>query len=92
MIDLHEYGDGCHPDVGFMPDGRWLLAYREGDPRQAGRVVVGLPLTLLTGIFGMNVALPRFPGGDAAQFSWLAGGSGVVIVAMLLLFRRKGWL
>ena len=51
-----------------------------------------MPLTLLTGIFGMNVALPRFPGGDAAQFSWLAGGSGVVIVAMLLLFRRKGWL
>jgi magnesium transporter len=51
-----------------------------------------MPLTLLTGIFGMNVRLPMFPGGDAAQFLWLAGGSGAVIVVMLATFRRKGWL
>ncbi|MGH9203624.1 MAG: magnesium transporter CorA family protein, partial [Vicinamibacterales bacterium] len=27
-----------------------------------------LPLTVLTGMWGMNIDLPRFPGGDAAQF------------------------
>ena len=26
---------------------------------------------LLTGVFGMNVVLPRFPGGEAMQFWWL---------------------
>jgi len=51
-----------------------------------------MPLTLLTGAFGMNVPLPRFPGSDAAQFWWLAGISLVVIVVMLALFRRKRWI
>ena len=32
-----------------------------------------MPLTLLTGIYGMNVPLPHFPGGDATQFWWLFG-------------------
>lgn len=40
MIELHEYGDGCHPDVAIDDQGRWLLAYREGDPREPGRLVV----------------------------------------------------
>src|SRR5262249_16352829 len=30
-----------------------------------------IPLTLLTGLYGMNVDLPHFPGGAAAPFSWL---------------------
>ena len=51
-----------------------------------------MPLTLLTGAFGMNVPLPRFPGSDAAQFWWLAGISLAVIVVMLSLFRRKRWI
>ena len=51
-----------------------------------------MPLTLLTGAFGMNVPLPRFPGSDAAQFWWLSGISGAVIVVMLAFFRRKRWI
>jgi magnesium transporter len=54
--------------------------------------VIFMPLTLLAGLYGVNVALPRFPGSDAAQFWWLCGISVVVIVAMLMLFRRKRWI
>ena len=51
-----------------------------------------MPLTLLTGMYGMNVTLPRFPGGDAVQFWWLYGLMVVVAVAMLAAFRRKRWI
>jgi len=51
-----------------------------------------MPLTLLTGIFGMNVALPRFPGSDAVQFWWLFGIMAIIVVVMLSLFRRKRWI
>lgn len=51
-----------------------------------------MPLTVLTGMFGMNVELPRFPGGDAAQFRWVAGIMLVISGAMLWMFRRLGWL
>src|SRR5205823_1423704 len=51
-----------------------------------------MPLTLLTGVYGMNVSLPHFPGGDAAQFWWLAGLSAVVVVGMLAAFRRVRWI
>ena len=29
------------------------------------------PLTVLTGLYGMNVPLPHLPGGEAAQFWWV---------------------
>ena len=51
-----------------------------------------LPLTLLSGIWGMNIALPRFPGGDTMQFWWLVGAMAALVVTMLLLFRRRRWL
>ena len=51
-----------------------------------------LPLTVLTGMWGMNIDLPRLPGGDAAQFWWVVGMMGAVAGAMLLLFRRLKWL
>jgi magnesium transporter len=54
--------------------------------------VIFLPLTLLTGVFGMNVSLPHFPGGDSAQFWWLVGLSIAVIVIMLSVFRRQRWI
>jgi magnesium transporter len=50
------------------------------------------PPTLLAGIWGMNVPLPRFPGGEAAQFWWLAGITLAMIAAMLVAFRRKRWI
>jgi magnesium transporter len=54
--------------------------------------VIFMPLTLLAGLFGMNVALPRFPGDDSAQFWWLCGISLGVIVSMLAAFRRMRWM
>ena len=39
-----------------------------------------LPLTVLSGMWGMNVPLPHFPGGDAAQFWWVAGIMAAIAV------------
>ena len=51
-----------------------------------------LPLTVLTGMWGMNIDLPVFPGGDAAQFWWVAATMLAITSTMLVVFRRKGWL
>jgi magnesium transporter len=51
-----------------------------------------LPLTVLTGVWGMNVALPVLPGGDTSQFWWVVGAMLTISAAMLMLFRRNGWL
>ena len=51
-----------------------------------------MPLTLLTGIWGMNVPLPRFPGSQAAQFWWVFGIMTAVVIAMLMVFRRRRWI
>jgi magnesium transporter len=51
-----------------------------------------MPLTVLTGMYGMNVTLPHFPGGGVAQFWWIAGIMAAVSVAMLWVFRRLEWL
>lgn len=51
-----------------------------------------LPLTVLTGMWGMNVELPVFPGGAALQFWWVAGIMASISGAMLMFFRRNGWL
>jgi magnesium transporter len=51
-----------------------------------------MPLTVLTGAFGMNVDLPAFPGGRAVQFWWLTGIMVAVSVFMLWLFRRQKWM
>ena len=51
-----------------------------------------LPLTVLTGMWGMNIALPRLPGGEAWQFWWVLGIMAAVSLAMLGLFRRNRWI
>jgi magnesium transporter len=51
-----------------------------------------LPLTVLTGMWGMNVLLPVFPGGEAAQFWWIAGIMAALSAAMLAVFRSRGWI
>jgi magnesium transporter len=51
-----------------------------------------MPLTVLTGVYGMNVHLPRLPGGDAAQFWWIMGMIGGISWLMLWMFRRMRWL
>lgn len=51
-----------------------------------------MPLTVLTGMWGMNVTLPRLPGGDEAQFWWVTGLMVTVCTVMLTFFRRRGWI
>ena len=51
-----------------------------------------LPLTVLTGMWGINVPLPHFPGSDQAQFWWLTGIMLAISAVMLALFHRKGWI
>jgi magnesium transporter len=51
-----------------------------------------MPLTVLTGLYGMNVRLARFPGSDPAQFWWIMGIMLVTSVGMLWIFRRMRWL
>ncbi|MDB5095863.1 MAG: magnesium transporter CorA family protein [Cyanobacteria bacterium RYN_339] len=52
--------------------------------------VIMLPLTLISGIFGMNV---RVPGEGTVHAFWLILGLMVfVVVGMVVFFRRRGWL
>jgi magnesium transporter len=51
-----------------------------------------MPLTVLTGIYGMNLGLPHFPGSDGMQFWWVMGLMVAISLVMLTFFRRKGWL
>ena len=51
-----------------------------------------LPLTVLTGMWGMNIPLPQFPGGEQVQFWWMLGVVVAIAAAMLAVFRRKRWI
>lgn len=51
-----------------------------------------MPLTVLTGMFGMNVTLPRLPGGDAGQFWWISLIMLAVGVVMWVYFKSRKWL
>jgi len=51
-----------------------------------------MPLTVLTSMFGMNVDLPMFWGGKAAQFWWILGLMSISSGGMLWMFRRMDWL
>jgi magnesium transporter len=51
-----------------------------------------MPMTVLTGLYGMNVPLPHLPGGENVAFWWILGIMAAISTAMLALFRRKGWL
>jgi magnesium transporter len=51
-----------------------------------------MPLTLLAGLYGMNVPLPDFPGQGTADFWWVVVVMIAIGAAMLWFFRRRGWL
>jgi len=52
--------------------------------------VILLPLTLITGLFGMNV---RFPGFETARAFWIICGAMLAIAAALIGYvRYKRWL
>jgi magnesium transporter len=51
-----------------------------------------MPLTVLTGMYGMNVPLPHFPGGEGAQFWWILVIMSASTLGMLVFFRYKRWI
>ena len=51
-----------------------------------------MPLTVLTGMWGMNVTLPNFPGPEPIHFWWVTGLMVVLIAGMLAYFRRNRWI
>lgn len=54
--------------------------------------VIFMPLTLVAGLWGMNIALPHLPGSDGTQFWWLMLAMAGVVVVMLAIFRKRHWL
>src|SRR5437899_5339559 len=52
--------------------------------------VILLPMTLITGIFGMNVHFPGF--GTAAAWWGIVAGMVVTLIGVLAFFRLKRWL
>jgi magnesium transporter len=53
---------------------------------------VFMPLTVITGLYGMNVTLPVLPGGPDAQFWWVMGTMAASTALMVWLFRSRRWL
>jgi len=51
-----------------------------------------MPLTVLTGMWGMNITIPHLPGGPDAQFWWITGIMTAITAAMLMVFRRLKWI
>lgn len=51
-----------------------------------------MPLTVLTGMWGMNVPLPDFPGGANLQFWWVVGMMATLAAGMLWYFRKQRWI
>jgi magnesium transporter len=55
--------------------------------------VIFMPLTLVAGIYGMNMKLPLVANDtDARPFWWIIGGMLVAVGAMLAFFRKRHWI
>jgi magnesium transporter len=69
-----------------------VLSHRTNDVLRALTAisVVVLPLTLVASIWGMNVEVPGE--GDASGFVAVIGAMLALLGAMLVVFRRRGWL
>jgi magnesium transporter len=69
-----------------------VISHRQNDVLRVLTVVsvILLPLTLITGIFGMNV---HFPGFESAAAFWVITGAMLALAASLIaFFRYKRWL
>ncbi len=50
-----------------------------------------LPLTFVTGLFGMNVPVPGQESSGQFFFYGIVGGMLVLTLVMVFIFRRRGW-
>ena len=51
-----------------------------------------MPLTVLTGMWGMNITLPQFRAARPQQFWWIFGIMIGISLTMLGVFRWKRWI
>jgi len=51
-----------------------------------------LPLTVLTGMWGMNIPVPHFFGPPSSQFWWILALMLGISFAMIAVFRRNDWI
>jgi magnesium transporter len=58
----------------------------------AAFAVIFGPLTVITGLFGMNVPLPQFPGGENLQFWWICAIMATATALVYWMFKRRDWL
>jgi magnesium transporter len=68
-----------------------IISHRQNDVLRVLTIfsVIMLPLTLITGLFGMNV---HFPGFDTSEAFWaIVGIMVVILVALVGFFRLKRW-
>jgi len=49
------------------------------------------PMTVITGLFGMNVPLPTLLGSPEYQFWEIIGGMVIASTALFIWFRKSGW-
>ncbi len=78
--------------VGLEESNESIISHRTNDTLRVltSITVIVLPLTLLASLFGMNVA---FPGEGSGTAFWIIGiVMTALLVGMVLLFRRRGWL
>jgi magnesium transporter len=54
--------------------------------------VIMLPITFITGFFGMNVQFPANIGLHDLSYIWVSAGMLGVVVLMLLFFKLKKWI
>ena len=69
-----------------------VISHRQNDVLRVLTIfsVVLLPLTLITGLFGMNV---RFPGFESAAAFWgIVAAMVIALVGLIGFFRYKRWL
>jgi magnesium transporter len=69
-----------------------VISHRQNDVLRVLTVfsVIILPLTLITGVFGMNVHFPGY--GSVWAFWTIFAAMAVALVGMLAFFRLKRWL
>jgi magnesium transporter len=95
LVRLTEEAVVFHDRITSLVDAH--LANQSNQLSQTMRVLtviatVFMPLTLVTGIFGMNVDLPHIPPGGTAAFWEIFLAMLAISGGMLWVFKKRGWL
>jgi magnesium transporter len=95
LVRLSEEATALHDRVASLIDA--FLSAQSNRLSQVMKLMtviatIFMPLTVLSGMFGMNVELPHMPGPPWMEFWWITGFMAVIALAMLYMFRRRRWL